>query len=81
MGNLLENIRSAEDVKQLDPALLGPLCQEMREAIIRTVSDNGGHLASNLGVVELTVALCLAFVPLRTPLFGMWGTKAIPISC
>lgn len=63
MGSLLENIRSAEDVKQLDPALLGPLCQEMREAIIRMVSDNGGHLASNLGVVELTMALCLAFCP------------------
>ena len=78
MGNLLENIRSAEDVKQLDPALLGPLCQEMREAIIRTVSDNGGHLASNLGVVELTVALCLAFCPPEDAIVWDVGHQSYP---
>ena len=57
MGKILENIRSPQDLRQLDRRELETLCEEMREAIIQTVSDNGGHLASNLGVVELTVAL------------------------
>ena len=63
MGKLLEGIRSPRDIKSLDREQLSALCEEMREVIIETVSHNGGHLASNLGVVELTVALCLAFDP------------------
>lgn len=63
MGKLLEGIRSPRDIKGLDREQLQRLCEEMREAIIETVSHNGGHLASNLGVVELTVALGLAFDP------------------
>ncbi len=78
MGNLLENIRSADDVKKLDPAELEQLCQEMREVIIRTVSDNGGHLASNLGVVELTVALCLAFRPPEDAIVWDVGHQSYP---
>ena len=41
--------------------LLDPLCGEIRERLVATVSTNGGHLASNLGVVELTVALHRSF--------------------
>ena len=57
MASLLEQIHSPADVKRLGEEELTALCEEMRQAIIDTVSANGGHLASNLGVVELTVAL------------------------
>lgn len=61
MGKILETIHSPQDIKGLNDRELEALCEEIREVIISTVSDNGGHLASNLGVVELTVALALAF--------------------
>ena len=57
----LNNISSPEDVKKLNREELSVLCDEIRDKIIDTVSKNGGHLASNLGVVELTVALHRAF--------------------
>ncbi len=55
--NLLEHIQSPQDVKALGERELQTLCGEIRETLIQTVSETGGHLASNLGVVELTVAL------------------------
>ena len=55
--NILNKINSSNDVKLLRPEELEPLCEELREYILDTVSKNGGHLASNLGSVELTVAL------------------------
>ena len=58
---LLKNIHAPSDLKKLPFALLDPLCGEIRERLVATVSTNGGHLASNLGVVELTVALHRAF--------------------
>lgn len=58
---ILNGITSPDDVKKLNSEELSLLCQEMRDTIIDTVSKNGGHLASNLGVVELTVALHRAF--------------------
>ena len=57
MGTLLSTIRSPADLRKLTPRQLVQLCAEARTCIIRTVSANGGHLASNLGAVELTVAL------------------------
>ena len=63
MGKILDQIRSPKDLKSLGKEELDALCEELRAAIIDTVSHNGGHLASNLGVVELTVALGLAFDP------------------
>ena len=54
---MLENITSPADIKDLDIAESEKLCGEIREKIIQTVSENGGHLASNLGVVEATVML------------------------
>jgi len=57
MSGVLDQIEFPIDVKKLDLEELGKLCREIREEIISTVSRNGGHLASNLGVVELTVAL------------------------
>ena len=58
---ILDNISSPEDLKALAPRQLTALCSELRETIIDTVSKNGGHLAPNLGVVELTVALHSVF--------------------
>lgn len=52
---ILSNINSPLDLKKVND--LNPLCDEIRKKIIEIVSNNGGHLASNLGVVELTVAL------------------------
>ena len=57
----LSTIKSPADVKKLDYKELDKLCEEIRDDIIDTVSKNGGHLASNLGVVELTVALHRVF--------------------
>lgn len=54
---VLEQIKSSGDLKKLNTAQLELLCRELREEILRVVSANGGHLSSNLGVVELTVAL------------------------
>ena len=54
---LLERIHSSEDIKKLTDLELTPLCQEIREFLIDSISRTGGHLASNLGTVELTVAL------------------------
>lgn len=78
MGKLLEKIRSPRDLRQLSRPELDSLCEEMREAIIRTVSDNGGHLASNLGVVELTVALGLVFSPPEDALVWDVGHQSYP---
>ncbi|HSB46141.1 MAG TPA: 1-deoxy-D-xylulose-5-phosphate synthase [Nitrospira sp.] len=55
--SILKTIQSPADLKRLSPAQFPMLCQELREQIIGVVSNVGGHLASNLGVVELTVAL------------------------
>jgi len=61
MSKVLDQIECPFDVKKLDPEELERLCSEVREEILSTVSKNGGHLASNLGVVELTVALHYVF--------------------
>ena len=62
MGDsLLENIQSPADLKRLDIEQLEPLAEEMRCAICDQVSQTGGHLAPNLGVVELTIALHYVF--------------------
>ena len=53
----LGKINTPEDLKKLNSNQVSQLCEEIREELISTVSRNGGHLASNLGVVELTVAL------------------------
>ena len=58
---ILETIHSPADVKALDKSQLPQLCQELREFLIESVSRTGGHLASNLGAVELTVAIHRVF--------------------
>ncbi len=55
--SLLKTIHSPMDLKRIPPGQFPKLSQEIREQILSVVSKVGGHLASNLGVVELTVAL------------------------
>ena len=59
--SVLENINSPDDVKKLNINDKEILAKEIREKILDVVSKNGGHLASNLGVVELTIALHSVF--------------------
>ena len=58
---LLESIHSPADVRALPDGQLPQLCQELREFLVGSVSETGGHLASNLGAVELTVAIHRVF--------------------
>jgi len=58
---ILSKINSPSDLKKVSEKDLPNLCDEIRKRIIETVAKNGGHLASNLGVVELTVALHRVF--------------------
>lgn len=58
---LLSKINSPDDVKKLSHAEIDSLASEIRKVIIDVVGKNGGHLASNLGVVELTIALHRVF--------------------
>ena len=58
---ILERIKGAEDLKELSPDEIGILAQEVRSFLIEKISHTGGHLASNLGVVELTIAIFLSF--------------------
>ncbi|MBO5300765.1 MAG: 1-deoxy-D-xylulose-5-phosphate synthase [Peptococcaceae bacterium] len=57
----LQQIKSPDDIKQMKIPELKVLAQEIREELIQVVSENGGHLAPNLGVVELTLALHMVF--------------------
>ena len=84
---ILEKIKKENDIKKLSPQELEVLAEEIREFLIEKISETGGHLASNLGVVELTMALHLAFewhytgllICQRIRLSGMWDTSPIPI--
>lgn len=58
---VLDRIGQPGDIKQLDKSELEELAKEIREFLIQKISVTGGHLASNLGVVELTIALHLVF--------------------
>ena len=59
--NILEKISHPADLAELSHSELSTLCSEIRSEIIRTTAENGGHLASNLGSVELTVAMLRSF--------------------
>lgn len=61
MDKILDKINSPDDLKKLNTDELSALCAEIREFLIDSVSKTGGHLASNLGIVELTVALHTVF--------------------
>ena len=59
--SLLEQINKPNDIKKIDPSEYADLAREIREFLVKKVSATGGHLASNLGVVELTMALHYVF--------------------
>jgi len=61
MSSLLQEINSPEAIKKLNVTQLEKLAQEIREFLIEKVSKTGGHLASNLGIVELTLAIHKVF--------------------
>ncbi len=63
MNRILNQIRQPNDIKKIPPKYYDALAAEIREFLIQNISQTGGHLASNLGVVELTMALhlCLHF--------------------
>ncbi len=61
MANLLSPINSPADLKKIPVEQLPSLAQEIRQKIIEVVAKNGGHLGSNLGVIELTIALHYVF--------------------
>ena len=61
MNSIIESINSPKDVKALEIDQLDQLAKELREYLLRVVSNTGGHLSSNLGVVELTLALHYCF--------------------
>ena len=58
---LLNSIAGPEDLQRLDDGQLQALAEQMRARIAEVVSSNGGHLASNLGVCEMTIALHMVF--------------------
>ncbi len=61
MASLLDRVDSPEDLRNLRPEDLPPLCEEIRAFLLETVLRTGGHLAANLGSVELTAALHYTF--------------------
>ena len=58
---MLEKIQKPNDIKKIPADQLPALAEEIREFIIESLSKTGGHLASNLGVVELTIAMHRVF--------------------
>lgn len=75
---MLENIKGPEDIKHLGIDELKDLAAEIRKVIIETVSKNGGHLASNLGVVELAIALHYVFESPRDRIIWDVGHQSYP---
>src|SRR5260370_38664647 len=73
---LLESINSPTDLGKLDPDELNALAAEIREFIVQAVSVTGGPLGSNLGAVELTIALHRVFSSPRDILLGDTGHQA-----
>lgn len=59
MAGMLDRIRKPNDIKEISPAQYNRLAKEIRHFLLHRVSEHGGHLASNLGAVELTMALHL----------------------
>ena len=59
--NLLQTIQSPADLRRLARADLPALAQQLRDHVLHSVSQTGGHLSSNLGTVELTIALHYVF--------------------
>ncbi|WP_456419803.1 1-deoxy-D-xylulose-5-phosphate synthase [Thermovibrio sp.] len=75
---ILEKINSPEELKKLNFEELRILAREVREFIVETVKKTGGHLASSLGVVELTIALLRVFSPPKDEIVWDVGHQSYP---
>ena len=74
MNRLLETIDKPADLRALDRKQLPQLASELREYLLESVARTGGHLSSNLGTVELTVALHYVFdTPFDRIVWGPWS--------
>ena len=71
MSQFLENINSPADLKKLKREDLPKLAEEIRERLLQVISKTGGHLGSNLGIVELTLAMHTFLIAQLINLFGM----------
>jgi 1-deoxy-D-xylulose-5-phosphate synthase len=78
MTELLKTIQSPADLKGLSMDQLKQVARELREFIVDSVSQTGGHFASNLGTVELTVALHRIFDSPRDKIIWDVGHQAYP---
>ncbi|MGH2501964.1 MAG: 1-deoxy-D-xylulose-5-phosphate synthase N-terminal domain-containing protein, partial [Ktedonobacterales bacterium] len=78
VNRILDTIDSPAQLKRLTSTELARLAEEIRQEIIEAVSLRGGHLAPNLGAVELTLALHIAFNAPRDLLVWDIGHKAYP---
>ena len=78
MDDILSKIQSPEDLKQLSPKLLRQLAGEMRETLCRLLGTRSAHFASNLGVIELTLALHTTFDFRRDRLIWDTGHQVYP---
>src|ERR1051325_6469189 len=76
--NLLENINDPADLRQLPRTQLTPLAHELRQFLLESVSKTGGHLSSNLGTVELTIALHYVFDTPRDRIVWDVGHQTYP---
>ena len=76
---ILETIHDPRDIKTLNDSQTQLLCTELREFLLKNVSKTGGHLASNLGAVELTVAITACSTRRETGWCSTWGISATPI--
>lgn len=75
---LLDTVNSPADLKQLERRQLPELAQELRDYLLATVSQTGGHFASNLGAIELTIALHYVFDTPRDKLIWDVGHQSYP---
>ena len=73
---LLSSIRSPEDLRDLTPDQLRELSLEIRSFLIENVSQTGGHLGPNLGVIELTIAMHRVFHSPRDPIIFDTGHQS-----
>ncbi|MGI8759829.1 MAG: 1-deoxy-D-xylulose-5-phosphate synthase [Jatrophihabitantaceae bacterium] len=76
MGGILARVQRPSELRDLSPAELAELCSEIRELLIHTLAQTGGHLGPNLGAVELTVALHRVFDSPREPILFDVGHQA-----
>ena len=78
---ILDRINGHDDLVTLDPKQQEQLCCEIRDFLISNVAKTGGHLASNLGVVELTVALETVYDTIKDRLVFDVGHQSLCIRC